>query len=94
MESEKNHITEYIVYIKTWAILLVLTAINLTIATVSHGKLIAGIIVLVSVIQAVVALNWYMHLRWDNRLFRVLVIGVFLMYAVILIITFLDYKFR
>ena len=94
MSSEKNHITENAVYLKTWVVLLLLTAINLTIATLSHGKLISGLIILVSVVQAAIALTWFMHLRWDNRLFKVLVIGVFLMYTVILLITFLDYSFR
>ena len=94
MHNEKNHITENIVYIKTWVVLLLLTALNLTIVTVTHRKWIAGVIILISVVQAMIALNWFMHLRWDNRLFRVLVIGVFSLYAVILIITFLDYFFR
>jgi cytochrome c oxidase subunit 4 len=94
MQNEKNHITENIVYIKTWVVMLLLTALNLTVATVTHRKWIAGVIVLISVIQAAIALNWFMHLRWDNRLFRVLVIGVFLLYAVVLVITFIDYSFR
>jgi cytochrome c oxidase subunit IV len=94
MENEKNHITEYSTYVIVWAVLLLLTAVNIMIATASHGKWIAPIISLISIIQAGIALNWFMHLRWDNKLFRGLVIGVFLLYAVVLIITFLDYKFR
>ena len=94
MESEKNHITGYFTYVKVWIVLLFFTALNITLATLSHAKWIAPTIFLIAIIQAAVALNWFMHLRWDNKLFRGLVIGVFVFYAVILLVTFLDYKFR
>jgi cytochrome c oxidase subunit 4 len=50
--------------------------------------------VLIATVQAAIALNWFMHLKWDNKLIRALVIGLFLLYAVVIVITFLDYEFR
>jgi cytochrome c oxidase subunit 4 len=94
MSEDKNHITEYSTYAKVLVALLFLTAINITIATYSHSAWVAGFIVLIATIQAAIALNWFMHLKWDNKLIRALVIGLFLLYAVVILVTFLDYSFR
>jgi cytochrome c oxidase subunit IV len=94
MGNDKSHIPPYGMYLKTVVILLLLTALNITIATLGHSNWTAGIIVAIATIQAGIMLTWFMHLRWDNKLFRTLVIGVFVLYAIIVIITFLDYKFR
>jgi cytochrome c oxidase subunit IV len=94
MSEEKNHITEYTTYVKVYIALLFLTALNITIATYSHSAWVAGFIVLIATIQAAIALNWFMHLQWDNKLIRSLVIFLFLLYIVVILITFLDYSFR
>jgi cytochrome c oxidase subunit 4 len=94
MSDKETHISEYSTYAKVAVALLLLTAFNIGLATLSHTKWIAGFIVLVSVIQAGIALTWFMHLKWDNKLLRIMVIGVFALYAVVIVITFLDYWFR
>jgi cytochrome c oxidase subunit IV len=94
MSEEKNHITEYATYAKVYIALLFLTALNITIATYSHSAWVAGFIIFIATIQAAIALNWFMHLKWDNKLLRMLVIFLFLLYIVVILITFLDYSFR
>ena len=94
MDNNKEHITPYSTYAKVLVVMLVLTALNITIATLGHSNLISGLIVLVAVIQAFIALTWFMHLKWDSLLMRIVVAGIFLLYAVVILITFLDYKFR
>ena len=94
MTEEKEHITSNSTYFKVAVGLLLMTALNITLARLNHGKWIAGLIFLIAMCQAGIALTWFMHLKWDNRLLRVLVFGVFLFYFVIIAITFLDYKFR
>lgn len=94
MTDEKEHIASNSTYFKVATVLLLLTALNITLATLSHAKWVAALIFLIAISQAWIALTWFMHLKWDSRLLRVLVFGVFLFYLVILAITFLDYKFR
>lgn len=94
MSDNKEHITSSATYAKTLIALLLLTALNIFIATISHAKWVAGFIILIAVIQAGIALTWFMHLKWDTRFMRILVAGVFILFAVVIIITFLDYKFR
>jgi cytochrome c oxidase subunit IV len=94
MNNDKLHIAGYGMYVKTLIVLLILTALNITLATLSHGSWTAGIILLIASVQAGITLTWFMHLRWDNRLFRIMVMGVFTLYVIVIIITFLDYNFR
>jgi cytochrome c oxidase subunit 4 len=92
--ENSNHITSYTTDAKTLVALLTLTVVNILIATYKPVSWTSGLVVFVAAIQAIIALYWFMHLKFDNILLRLLVIFVFLLYAVVIIITFFDYKFR
>jgi cytochrome c oxidase subunit IV len=94
MKDEHSHIASYRMYAKTLIILLFLTALNIILAILKPVDWTNGIILLIASVQAGIALTWFMHVKWDSRLIRTLVIGVFILYAAIVIITFLDYNFR
>lgn len=94
MSDEKPHIPSNSTYAIVGIIILFLTGLNISIAMLSHAKWMPGIIVLVSSVQAFIALTWFMHLRWDSKITKILVAGVFVLYAVVIALTFLDYSFR
>jgi caa(3)-type oxidase subunit IV len=94
MSSNSQHKAEYTDYIKIAILLLVLTAVNITVAGFGHWGIISGIIVLISAIQAVITLIWFMHLDLDSKLMRIFVAGVFLLFIIVTILTFFDYNFR
>jgi cytochrome c oxidase subunit IV len=89
-----NHITNYKTYAKTLVALLTLTILNILIAKYKPVSWTSGLIIIVAMIQAVIALYWFMHLKFDSRLLKILVTFIFLLYAVVIIITFFDYEFR
>jgi cytochrome c oxidase subunit 4 len=94
MKDRQSHITGYRTYAKILIILLFLTALNIVLSILNPVDWTDGIILLIASIQAGIAITWFMHVKWDSRLIRTMVIGVFILYAVIVIITFLDYNFR
>lgn len=94
MHNETEHHSGYAMYAKTAIALLALTAINISIATVIQSRLGTGLVILVASIQAAIALTWFMHLRFDNKLFMLLVVVVFLLFGIVLVITSFDYLFR
>jgi cytochrome c oxidase subunit 4 len=94
MSDEKTHLGHYSTYAKVLVVLLLLTALNILIGTIFHGSWIAGIIVLISTIQAAITLTWFMHLKWEETFLRIFVAAAFLLFAVVIILTFFDYKFR
>jgi cytochrome c oxidase subunit IV len=91
MKSNQN---EYLIYAKVLIVMLVLTALNITLATVHHGWWTPGAIILAACIQAFIALVWFMHLRWNSLLYRLLVAGVFFVYLLVIVLLFFDYKLR
>lgn len=94
MSDEKPHITEYATYAKAVIALLVLAAINIALAGLKPVSFTPAIIMIISCIQAYIALAWLMHLKFDSGLFRFLVSGVFFLFFIVIVILFLDYKLR
>ena len=94
MISEEKHVTDYSVYAKVLLALLVLTTltilvpwINLTAATVLIALLIAST-------KAGIVMTYFMHLRMEMILFKILVVMVLLVYLSVILLTFSEYMFR
>jgi cytochrome c oxidase subunit 4 len=84
----------YDVYVLTWVALLMLTAITVTVAGMHLGKLSALAAVLIAAIKASLVLYLFMHLKYENRLFRTMVYITLATFTVFIGITFLDILFR
>lgn len=94
MSNNDLHKTEYVGYLKITIFLLVMTALNITLAGLGNSNLISGLIIVCAAIQASVTLIWFMHLDLDSRLMRIFVAGVFLLFIIVIVITFFDYRNR
>jgi cytochrome c oxidase subunit IV len=90
-----NHITPYRTYSIILVILLFLTALTITVTWLdtAHHMAIAVAMAVASV-KAGLVLFYFMHLKFDILLFRILVGIVFLLIVVVFVITFFDYLFR
>lgn len=64
-----------------------ITRIELGTLTVTAALFIAGI-------KAALVLTYFMHLKFDNSIFRIMLIGVILLIGVVIFVTFLDYLYR
>jgi cytochrome c oxidase subunit IV len=93
MSNETKHTETYSKYGIVAIVLLAFSALNILMAGSSLSWA-PALIIFIACIQAYIALSWFMHLRYDNVFLRVLVFGVFMLFAVVVVITFLDYKFR
>jgi cytochrome c oxidase subunit 4 len=94
MEEEVKHITTYRGYLKVLILLLGLTAISVIAAWINFGAFSVAVALIIACIKSGTVLSYFMHLKFDNILFRIMAIGVFILFAIIVIITFLDYLFR
>ena len=94
-ESSENHkLVGYGTYFLTWFALLVLTALTVTVAGMHLGKLsIVGAIIIASA-KATIVLLIFMHLRYEARVFRIMVVVVVLTLAVFIGFTFFDISYR
>jgi caa(3)-type oxidase subunit IV len=94
MSTMNTHKESYFDFVKIGIILLLITALNILVASFAHSSLISAIIIGLSAIQATVTLIWLMHLNHESKMIRVFVSVVFFIYVIVIIFTFFDYSFR
>jgi cytochrome c oxidase subunit IV len=94
METEKVHIIPYPVYAKVLLALLLLTSLTVCAAWLDLKQGIIVIAMLIASVKAFLVLTWFMHLKYDLLLFRLLVGMVALLIFIIFVLLFFDYLFR
>ena len=94
MSEEKHHIVPYRVYIIVLLSLLALTFASIGITHIELGEYtVAGALIFAS-IKSYLVLKYFMHLKYDKKYIVAMVVFVFAIFAVMIIITFLDYLYR
>ncbi|MCK6602267.1 MAG: cytochrome C oxidase subunit IV family protein [Bacteroidetes bacterium] len=91
---EEIHVTPYSTYVIILSILLVLTAITVGVILLDLGVFSVTVALVVATIKAALVLLYFMHLKFDNKLFISLVAIVFAIYTTVIAITFIDYLAR
>jgi cytochrome c oxidase subunit 4 len=94
MDKEKAHITEYNVYGKVLLTLLVLTTITITVTWIDLAAWSVLIALVIASVKVGIVLTYFMHLKFESSLYRVLVIMVLTIFAMVILLTFFDYLFR
>jgi cytochrome c oxidase subunit 4 len=94
MENKDHHIVPYKTYVIILAILVVFTAISVAVTSIELGALTATIALLLASVKGILVLTYFMHLKFDERIFAIMVTGILLLIIIVIIITFLDYFFR
>jgi len=94
MENEKNHIIPYRTFLYILALLIVLTLTSVAITQIYLGTLTVVLALLIAAIKSSFVLRFFMHLKFENKMFSLGVIAVALLLATVIIITFLDYLYR
>lgn len=89
MSENKNkhkHIISYGSYISVWLTLLALTAITVSVAGIDLGIFTLAIALLIASIKSLLVINIFMHIKYDDLLFKLF----FLLTAATLIIALLG----
>ena len=94
MKFNASHITGYSVYAIVLVILLLLTTLSVVVTGFHLGAFTVGLALLIAVIKAGTVISYFMHLRSENRFLKLAVAGVFILYGLVVVITFIDYLFR
>ncbi len=94
MANNTTHTIEYQSLSKTLLILLFLTFVTITIASVHLGAFTLAVALLIACVKSFIVLSNFMHLKYESLLLRILVGMVFVLFALIVAITFIDYAFR
>jgi cytochrome c oxidase subunit 4 len=94
MKNHENHISSYSLNLKVLLILLILTTISILAIKMHLGAYTVALALIIASVKVTVVLTYFMHLKFENLLLRLMVGGVFLLFAIVIVITFIDYYFR
>jgi cytochrome c oxidase subunit 4 len=94
MANNTTHTIEYKTLTKILLILLFLTLITIAVTSIHLGPLTVTVALLIAGTKAFLVLSNFMHLKYESLLLRILVSMVFVLFALIVVITFIDYAFR
>ena len=94
MSNNESHITSYALNFKVLLVLLALTTITILVIKLHLGAFTVAMALTLASIKTAIVLTYFMHLKFENLILRLMVGGVFLLFAIIIVITFIDYYFR
>ena len=94
MSEEKHHIIPYKTLLGILAILIVLTFLSVLITQIELSRWAAAAAVFIAGVKSTFVLAVFMHLKYDQKVFKRMVILIFLLVAIVIFITMLDYLFR
>lgn len=94
MEDEKDHIIPYRTFLIVLAGLIVLTLISVAVTKIHLGTLTVFIALFIAAVKSSFVLRVFMHLKFENRMFTIMVLAVALLIGVVIVITLLDYIYR
>lgn len=91
---EEHQIVRARTYGIVWAALVILTGMTITASRMQIGKAGTLAAVLIATVKASLVLAYFMHLRYERRLFKIMFFVPILTLGVIIGLTFLDILFR
>ena len=94
MANNTTHTIEFKWLAKILLVLLMLTFVTISVTSFHLGSLTVTVALLIAGLKAFLVLSNFMHLKYESVLLRILVALVFVLFAVIVVITFIDYAFR
>jgi cytochrome c oxidase subunit IV len=94
MSEEKHHVVPYRVYIIVLLALVALTFASIGITSIEMGKFTVTAALVFACIKTYLVLTYFMHLKYDKKYIVAMVAFVFILFFVVIVITFLDYLYR
>lgn len=94
MSEHKNHISSYKSHVVVLLSLILLTILTVTITSVHLGPFNTAAALVIASVKAGIVLLYFMHLKFDEKIYRFMVALVLAIYVVVIVITFFDYLYR
>ena len=94
MKNHENHISSDSLNWTVLVLLLLLTTRSILAIKMHLGAFTVALALILASIKVTIVLTYFMHLKFENLLLRIMVGGVFLLFAIVIAITFIDYYFR
>ncbi|MFN3306810.1 MAG: cytochrome C oxidase subunit IV family protein [Candidatus Kapaibacteriota bacterium] len=93
-QGQKSHFITYGTYVLVWLSLISLTLLTVTISGVDYGRIALFIALLIAFVKSVLVVSYFMHIKFDEAIFRFFLIVALVTLASIFILTSTDIFFR
>lgn len=94
MKKEETHISSYTSHAIVLIVLLVLTTISVLVTKWHIGAYTVAVALIIASIKVRTVIFHFMHVKFESRFIKMMITGVFVVYALVIIITFIDYYLR
>jgi cytochrome c oxidase subunit 4 len=94
MKNEETHITSYSSHAIVLIVLLVLTTISVSVTGWHFGPFSVLVALVIASIKVRTVITHFMHMKFESLFMKLMITGVFVLFALVIIITFIDYYFR
>lgn len=88
--KHEHHVTGYGTYILVWLALIALTSITVTVSGIDFGMIALGIALFIAAVKSALVINIFMHIKFDEAIFKVFLLVSLFTLLVIFILTFFD----
>lgn len=94
MSDNEHHIVSYKKFSFIWIILLILTGVTIMVAQIDLGYFNVVAAMTVATTKAMLVIMIFMHLKYENTFFKIMVFICFLILAIFIGLTFFDVAYR
>jgi cytochrome c oxidase subunit IV len=92
--SAHAHRVSYNQYVVIWFGLVALTALTVALAGIELGRWVIITALVIASIKSLLVLNIFMHLRFEDRVFRLFTTVALVTFLIFIVMTFFDYAFH
>ena len=94
--KEKHHIVSYKENFGTWIGLMVLTFLTVAVSVVNANLVTLTVVtaLLIATTKAVLVAYYYMHLKFDHKIYRIMLLIITLLFSSFMVLTVYDYLSR
>ena len=95
-EEEIHHIVSFNEHFGTWVALMLLTVMTISVSVFGADLLSLSVVTALAIAttKAIVVGYYFMHLKYEPRMYVLLVGVVMLLFVVFMVLTIFDYIFR
>ncbi len=94
MKQDEAHISSYLSLGTVLTVLLLLTTISVLVTGWHLGPFTVAVALLIACVKAATVIIHFMHMKFESLFLKLMVSGVFILFALVVVITFIDYLLR
>jgi len=91
---EEPHLVAYGMYVKVWLVLVMFTGITVAVSALDMYKYTVFTAMLIASVKVTLVVLYFMHIRFESRLYPIMIFTALVTYGIFIGLTFSDYLYR